>query len=218
MVTRLDREIGSIMQLVKELGLDDNTIFVFSSDNGPLYDRLGGTDTDYFNSAGGLRGRKGSFYEGGFRVPCIVRWKGHIQAGTSSDRITGFEDWLPTLLELVGAADATPAKIDGISFVPTLMGKDQEPRGLLYRESPGHKGQQSLRVGDWKLIRTNLDAKANVQNPKPGPIELYNLADDPAESTDLAEKYPWVVDELAKLLISEHTPSKEFPIQALDGK
>ena len=95
---------------MKELGLDENTIFVFTSDNGPLYDELGGTDTEFFNSAAGLRGRKGSFYEGGFRVPCLVRWKGKIAPGTTSDRVTGFEDWLPTLLELIGAKEQTPAR------------------------------------------------------------------------------------------------------------
>ncbi|HVX63524.1 MAG TPA: arylsulfatase, partial [Pirellulales bacterium] len=149
MVTRMDREVGRIMQLAKELGLDDQTIFVFTSDNGPLYDQLGGTDEEFFNSAGGFRGRKGSFYEGGFREPGIVRWNGKIAAGTVSDRVVGFEDWLPTLLELIGAKDAIPAGTDGISFAPTLLGHKQEPRPFLYRESPGYGGQQSVRVGDW---------------------------------------------------------------------
>ncbi len=217
MITRLDREIGTLINLVDELGLADNTIFVFTSDNGPLYDRLGGTDSEFFNSAGGLRGYKGSFYEGGIRVPCIVRWKGHVAPGTTSDFVTGFEDWLPTLLELVGAADLTPSDIDGISFAPTLHGLHQETRALLYRESPGYDGQQSLRVGDWKIIRTNLEPNRKAKRQQPGSFELYNLAEDPAETTDLAEKYPWVLDELAKLAAAEHVPSKLFPIPALDG-
>lgn len=216
MVTRLDREIGTLVDLVEQLGLAENTIFVFTSDNGPLYERLGGTDAEFFNSTGGLRGRKGSFYEGGFRVPCIVRWQRHVKPGTTSDRITGFEDWLPTLLELVGAADATPSNIDGISFAPTLAGQAQEPRPFLYRESPGYGGQQSLRVGDWKIIRTNLLPRGKSADAQPGPFELYNLADDPAESKDLAEKYPWVTDELVKIVAAEHTPSKLFPIPVLD--
>ncbi len=218
MVTRMDREVGRFIDLVKELGLSENTIFVFTSDNGPLYDRLGGTDCEFFNSAGGLRGRKGSFYEGGFRVPCIVRWKGHIKPGTKSERVTGFEDWLPTLLELAGAADLTPSDIDGVSFAQTLRGEAQEPRALLYRESPGYDGQQSLRVGDWKIIRTNLDPNPKAKNQQPGAFELYNLAEDAAETTDLADKYPWVVDELAKLADAQHVPSKLFPIPAIDGK
>src|SRR5216110_787778 len=99
----MDRDIGRLLDLIKTLGLDERTIVVFTSDNGPLYDRLGGTDAEFFNSAGGLHGRKGSYYEGGFRVPCLVRWNGRISAGSTSDRICGFEDWLPTFLELAGA-------------------------------------------------------------------------------------------------------------------
>ena len=126
MVTRLDRDVGRLLELLKDLRLDERTIVVFTSDNGPLYDQLGGTDSDFFDSAAGLRGRKGSFYEGGFRVPCLVRWPNRIKAGSSSDRVTGFEDWLPTLLELTGDKEATPAGRDGISFAPTLGGKKQE--------------------------------------------------------------------------------------------
>ncbi|MGD9720489.1 MAG: arylsulfatase [Pirellulales bacterium] len=217
MVTRMDREVGSLVDLVEKLGLSDNTIFVFTSDNGPLYDRHGGTDCEFFNSAGGLRGRKGSFYEGGFRVPCIVRWKGHIAPGTTSERVSGAEDWLPTLLTLIGAADKVPAGIDGISFAPTLLGQPQEPRPFLYRESPGYGGQQSLRVGDWKIIRTNLNPPPRAENQKPGAFELYNLAEDPTETTDLAGTYPWVLDELVKIAAAEHTPSTLFPIRALDA-
>ncbi|MEI2725098.1 MAG: sulfatase-like hydrolase/transferase [Verrucomicrobiota bacterium] len=110
MITRMDREVGRVLQLVKDLGLDERTIVVFTSDNGPLYDQLGGTDTEFFNSAGGFRGRKGSYYEGGFRVPCLVRWPGKIAPGSISDRVTGFEDWLPTLLELIGDRASTPAR------------------------------------------------------------------------------------------------------------
>jgi len=215
MVTRLDREIGRLIDLVEELGLAERTIFVFTSDNGPLFDRYGGTDTDFFGSAGEFRGRKGSLYEGGVRVPCIVRWKGHIAAGTESARITGFEDWLPTLLELVGAKDKTPAGIDGISFVPTLFGKSQVPRPFLYREYPDDGGQQCLRVGNWKAVRQKLNP-----GPKgkfdPGPIELYNLAVDPQEATDVAAAQPDVVARMAKLLTEQHVKSELFPIRALD--
>src|SRR5262249_15073830 len=108
MVTRMDRDVGRLLALVTELGLDERTIVVFTSDNGPLSDRFGGTDTEFFNSAAGFRGHKGGYYEGGFREPCIVRWTGRIAPGGTSDRVTGFEDWLPTLLELIGAKAATP--------------------------------------------------------------------------------------------------------------
>src|SRR5207237_5361129 len=106
-----------------------------------------GTDTDFFQSAGQFRGRKGSLYEGGIRVPCIVRWKRRIRGGSQSTRVTGFEDWLPTLLELVGARDAIPANLDGISFAPTLLGTTQESRPFLYREIAESGGQQCVREG-----------------------------------------------------------------------
>ncbi|MBI4659363.1 MAG: arylsulfatase [Verrucomicrobia bacterium] len=216
MVTRMDREVGRVMSLVAELALDENTIFVFSSDNGPLYDRLGGTDTDFFNSANGFRGRKGSLYEGGIRVPCIVRWKGHISAGSNSDRVTGFEDWLPTLLELVGAKAATPGDIDGISFAPTLLGQKQEPRPFLYREFPAYGGQQSVRVGDWKAVRQGL----NPPNKKARPVirtELYDLARDPDESRDVSSQRPEIVAKLEQIFREQHTPSAEFPVRGLDS-
>jgi len=215
MVTRLDREIGRLLDLVKELGLDNNTIVVFTSDNGPLYGELGGTDTEFFNSHAGLRGRKGAFYEGGFRVPCLVRWKGKIAPGSTSDRVTGFEDWLPTLLELIGAKDATPAGIDGISFAPTLLGKPQPARPFLYRESPGYGGQQCVRVGDWKLIRTALNPAPNAKNPPPPTLELFDLAKDPAEAADVAAQHPEVVARLQKIMASQHTPSKLWPLAGL---
>jgi arylsulfatase A-like enzyme len=218
MVSRLDREVGRMVGLVRELNLDDRTIFIFTSDNGPLYNRLGGTDTDFFNSAGGLRGRKGSFYEGGFREPSIVRWKGQIAAGATSDRVTGFEDWLPTLLELAGAQDVVPPGIDGISFAPTLLGRRQEARPFLYRESPGYGGQQCVRVGDWKAIRVNLNRKSKQARGKPGALELYNLAADPAETTDVAAQHPDVVEKLGRILRQQHVPSPLWPVPVLDGE
>jgi arylsulfatase A-like enzyme len=216
MVTRMDREVGKLLALVKELGLDERTIVVFTSDNGPLWDRFGGTDTEFFNSAAGLRGRKGSFYEGGFREPCLVRWTGKIAAGGTSDRVTGFEDWLPTLLELTGAKDATPAGLDGISFAPTLLGRKQEPRPFLYRESPGSGGQQCVRAGDWKAIRRNLNPGPKAKDQKPGAVELYDLAADPAEKTDVAGTHPDVVARLRAVMDREHVKSDLFPLRALD--
>ena len=217
MITRLDREIGRLLALVDELGLRENTLVIFTSDNGPLYDRLGGTDTDFFNSAGGLRGRKGSNYEGGIRVPSLVRWTGKIAAGETSDRVVGFEDWLPTLCELIGAPDAAPAGLDGLSFAPTLLGRAQPARAFLYRESPGYGGQQSVRVGDWKAIRTNLNPLPRSKDRDPHPLELYHLATDPAETRDVAAENPEVAARLAALLRDQHTPSKLWPIRALDG-
>lgn len=218
MVTRLDREVGRVLALVKELGLDDNTLVVFTSDNGPLYNELGGTDTEFFNSAAGFRGRKGSYYEGGFRVPCVVRWPGKIKAGAVSDRVTGFEDWMPTLLELMGEASATPKGIDGVSFAPTLLGKKQDARPFLYRESPGYGGQQCVRVGDWKLVRQRLNPGPRQANPPAPTTELYDLAKDPHETTDVAAKHPDVVKKLSALAREQHSPSKLWPIRVLDAK
>jgi len=216
MVTRLDRDIGRLLALVDECGLRENTIVVFTSDNGPLYDRLGGTDTDFFNSNGGLRGRKGGYYEGGFRVPCIVRWPGKIAAGTTSERVTGFEDWLPTFLDLMGAPAATPAGLDGISFAPTLLGRLQAERPFLYRESQAYGGQQSVRVDAWKAFRNNLHPIPRAKDQTTGALELYNLKNDPAESRNVADQNPEIVARLSAILQSQHVPSKLWPIKALD--
>lgn len=217
MITRLDREVGRLLALVKEVGLDEKTIIVFTSDNGPLYDQLGGTDTEFFNSAGGFRGRKGSYYEGGFRVPCLVRWPGRIKAGAINDRVTGFEDWLPTLLELIGEKSATPAGIDGVSFAPTLFDQPQEARPFLYRESPGYGGQQCVRVGDWKLVRLHLNPGPARRNPAQPTTELYNLARDPRETTDVAAQHPDIVAQLSAIAKEQHTPSALWPVRVLDG-
>jgi arylsulfatase A-like enzyme len=216
MITRMDRDFGRLMSLLKELGLEDNTIVIFTSDNGPLNDRFGGTDTAFFNSAGGLRGAKGGVYEAGIRIPCIVRWPGKIAPGSNSDRVTGFEDWLPTLMELIGRSDLTPKGIDGISFVPTLMGKYQEPRPFLYRETPGYGGQQSVRVGNWKAVRQKLNPGPKQQFD-PGPLELYDLARDPVEANDVAAENPDVAKQLGALLRAQHQASSVFPMRALDG-
>jgi arylsulfatase A-like enzyme len=218
MVTRMDQEVGRIMALVKELGLDDNTIIIFSSDNGPLGGRYAGTDSAFFNSTAGLRGFKGSLYEGGFRVPCIVRWTRRIRPGSTSDRVTGFEDWLPTLLELTGNARAIPRDIDGISFAPTLLGKAQEARPFLYREFPSYGGQQSVRLGDWTGIRQNL-VTGKGKNVKPRlHTELYNLRDDPGQTKDVSAKHPDIVSQIERIFREQHTPSEVFPIPVLDKK
>ena len=218
MITRLDREIGRLLALVDELGLRENTIVVFTSDNGPLWDRFGGTDTDFFNSAGGLRGRKGNFYEGGFRVPCLVRWTGKIAAGTVNHRVTGFEDWLPTFLELIGAKASTPTGIDGISFAPTLRGKSQPERPFLYREAQGYGGQQYVRVGKWKAIRLNLHVPPGKKQAAAPVFELYDLEADPTETRDVAAANPDVVARLMAIMKEQHVPTKLWPIRALDGQ
>jgi len=210
MVTRMDREIGRMMALVKELGLDNDTIFVFTSDNGPAYDRLGGTDSEFFDSTGGLRGLKGSLYEGGVRVPMVVRWTGRVRAGSVSDRVTGFEDWMPTFADLLGIENEA-GDIDGISFASTLEGKLQEKRSFLYREFPSYGGQQSVRIGPWKGIRQNLEKGDDSLK-----LELYNLKNDPGESVDVADTHSDIVARIEKIMRQQHRPSKTFPFPALD--
>jgi len=218
MITRMDREIGRMMALISELGLDDDTIFVFVSDNGPVsgtHQGLAGTDCAFFNSNQGLRDGKGTLYEGGFRSPGIVRWKGRIQGGTS-DRVTGFEDWMPTLVEIAGAKDKTPAKIDGISFAPTLLGEKQPAREFLYREFPGYGGQQILRMGDWKLVRRNLTGKGGKAKAAAPSEELFKIATDPAETKNVAAEHPDVITKIRTLMAAQHTNSADFPMAALD--
>ncbi|MDX2038017.1 MAG: arylsulfatase [Isosphaeraceae bacterium] len=217
MIKRLDDEVGRLLDLLDELKIADRTIVVFTSDNGPLYDRLGGTDADFFESAGVFSGRKGSAYEGGIRVPCLVRYPGKVAAGSTSDRVTGFEDWLPTLLELIGAGSEIPSGIDGISFGPTLLGEKQPERPFLYRETPGYGGYQAVRVGKWKALRKGLNPGPK-QKLAPGATELFDLENDPAESRDRAGEEPEVVARLERLMREQHVPSTLFPMRALDSE
>ena len=131
--------------------------------------------------------------------------------------MTGFEDWFPTLLELAGAKNSTPSGLDGISFAPTLLGQTQEPRPFLYRESPGYGGQQCVRVGDWKAIRTNLHPALRATNQEPSAIELFDLAKDPGETTNVAARHPDVAARLSQIMKEQHVKSDSFPIRALDG-
>ncbi|HIM28231.1 MAG TPA: N-acetylgalactosamine-6-sulfatase [Planctomycetes bacterium] len=209
MITRMDRYVGNVLKLLEELKIADNTIVVFSSDNGTTH--LGQeVDYKFFNSVGELRGLKGSLYEGGVRVPTIVRWPGNIAAGSSSERVSGFEDWMPTMLDLVGGQrKALPRSIDGISMAPTLLGRRQAARPFLYREFGGYGGQQSVRVGDWKAIRQNI-RRGKLKT------ELYNLANDINEQNDISADHPELLAKLETLMAREHVPSKVFPMPALD--
>jgi arylsulfatase A len=214
MITRMDREVGRMLSLLKELGLDEDTIVIFTSDNGPAPQDLGGTDAAFFNSNGPLRDGKGSIYDGGIRVPLLVRWPGRIKGGSISERVTGFEDWLPTLLELAGAKTRIPADVDGISFAKTLFGKKIKERPFLYREFPGYNGQQALWIDDWKAVRQNLKPKSGAAPDLR--IELYNLKQDIGESRNLAAEHPEIIARMEKLMWKEHVPSKDFPFPALD--
>jgi arylsulfatase A len=212
MVTRMDRSVGRIMALLRQLGLDGDTIVMVSSDNGSTY-KIGGYDPDFFKGTGPFRNSKGSLYEGGIRVPLIVRWVGRIKPGRTTDHVASLQDVLPTLLEAVGAARRIPAGIDGLSFLPTLLGSGKQPEHeYLYMEFPAYGGQQMVRLGNWKGIRQDL-----LKNPD-APIELYDLAVDIGEQNNLAQKHPALVENIRRIMRSARRPSKEFPFPALDNQ
>ncbi len=214
MITQLDTYVGKVLDLVEELGLTENTIVVFASDNGTTHLKEE-VDYDFFASVGELRGLKGELYEGGIRVPQIVKWPGKIEAGSVTEEVTGFEDWMPTLLELVGSNGGTPQNINGRSFASTLLGKSQEPREFLYREFPSYGGQQAVWLGkQWKGIRTNLMKKKGSPSLA---VQLYDLEADPSESKEVAAEHPEIVSRIESLMKTERTVSKDFPFPALDA-
>jgi arylsulfatase A len=196
MITRLDREVGRIMALLKELGLDDDTLVIFTSDNGSTY--AGGADAGFFESAGPLNGLKGSVWEGGVRVPFIARWPGRIQAGSENNHIGAFWDFLPTCAELLGVQP--PEGLDGISMLPTLLGRTgQKKHEYLYWEL---NGQQGGRLGDWKALRLNPNQK----------IQLFDLKTDLGEKNDVADRHPDVVARVKEIFSTGRTESEVFPL------
>jgi arylsulfatase len=203
MITYLDDAVGKIVASVDELGLRGNTIILFTSDNGPTF-RLGGADSDFFNSSGPLRGRKASAYEGGIRVPFIATWPGKIVAGKTTDQVAAFWDVLPTFCDLTHTEH--PTNIDGISFLPSLLanGKQQQHE-YLYWEFPAYAQPQAVRAVDWKIIRNGVDQG----DPQ---FELYNLKDDIGEKNNVAAEHEDVVARLARYAKEAHTPSKVFPL------
>lgn len=208
MISRLDSDVGAIMAELDRLGLSSRTLVIFTADNGTTHLQEE-VDVSFFNSVGDLRGLKGSLYEGGVRVPTIVQLPGVVPEGSESSFVSGFEDWLPTIAELCGVAPAQLPQVDGISLLPTLQGRSQSERPYLYREFPGYGGQQSMRRGDWKLVRQQLTK--NRTTP-----ELYNLREDPNETTDVATNHPQLVEQLSQLIQRERTPSQLFPLKPWD--
>lgn len=195
MITYLDAQVGIIMQHIKELGLDDNTLIMFSSDNGPSFN--GGVDVKFFNSVAGLRGLKMDVYEGGIRMPFIARWPGKIKAGSVSDLVSVQYDLMATLADLTGQK-APPN--DGVSYLPTLLGKNkqQKNREYIYFEYPEKGGQVAIRMGKWKGVRTN------VRKNKNAPWQLYDLSADVNETRDIAQQYPAVIERFKAIQKKEH--------------
>lgn len=200
MVTRMDADLGRLMALLKETGKDKNTLITFSSDNGPH--REGGHDPNFFDSNGPLRGIKRDLYEGGIRVPFIAHWPGKIKPGVS-DQPIAFWDMLPTLAEVVG--QQAPAGTDGISFLPTLLGRGvQKQHEYFYWEFHERGFAQAVRMGQWKAVR--LSGKAQV--------ELYDLSSDVGETKDVAAANPAIAKKLLAYMSGARTESKDFPVTA----
>ena len=199
----MDVYVGQVVAKLKELGIYDNTILVFCSDNGPH--REGGADPEFFNSNGIFRGYKRDVYEGGIRVPFIVVWPGVVQQG-QTDFMCSFWDMLPTFAQLTGVK--VKDRIDGISLMPLLTGKGkQNEHDHFYFEFHEGGGRQALRRGDWKLVRLRVS-----QGEDKLKTELYNLAADPSEIHDLAAEYPDKVKELLVILNREHVYDPNWPL------
>ena len=218
MVTRMDREVGRIVATLDALGLTDDTIFVFSSDNGATFPGAGGVVTDRMKSNGPLRDWKGSPYEGGLRVPAVVVWPGRIAAGASIDTPTGCEDWLPTLLDLAVPDAPRPASLDGQSLAAALLGEAPlPPTRRLYRELTERLWQTALEVspeGCWKVVRRGLGRE---MPDRAAPVELFDLLADPTEANDVAAARPDVVARMERLLDREHRPDPAWPLPFADA-
>jgi len=201
MIKQLDDYVGELMEKLRELGLEENTIVIFTSDNGPHLEA--GADPDYFNSNGDLRGHKRDVYEGGIRTPLLVKWPGKVKAGSVSDHISAFWDFMPTFAEITGAD--VPENIDGISFLPALLGKKkQKEHQFLYWEFHEQGGKIAVRMGNWKAVRRNVD-----KTPQ-GKTELYDLSNDIGETDDVASSHPEIVTRMEEIMKQAHTPSEIF--------
>jgi len=201
MITRLDHDIGILLATLKDLKIEDNTIVFFSSDNGPH--KEGGNNPDFFESRGPLRGIKRDLYEGGIRVPTIVRWPGKIKAGATSNFPWAFWDFLPTAAEIATAKP--PPDIDGISILPTLLGQEQSHRhDFFYWEFHERGSKQAVRMGDWKAVRLAPDQ----------PLELYDLKTDLGETQNVADKNFSIVAKVEAYLKTARTESSQWPLKA----
>lgn len=204
MIHMLDRDVGRIMTKIQQLGIDDNTLVIFTSDNGAQQE--GGSKVEFFNSSGPLRGYKRDLYEGGIRVPTIARWPGVIKPGQTSDHVWAFEDFLPTAAEL--AEVKPPANLDGISFLPTLLGpkqagRSQKKHAFLYWEFHERGSKQAARMGRYKGVRLSPS----------GPLELYDLQTDIGEKKNIAKQHPKIVGKITRYLSGARTESEHWPLQ-----
>ncbi|MCL4694750.1 MAG: arylsulfatase [Candidatus Hydrogenedentes bacterium] len=212
MITRMDDGVGKVMDLLQELDIDDNTLVIFTSDNGA--DRYSVAEPEFFEANGPLREYKGTLYEGGIRIPAIARWPKHIAAGTESAHPWYFCDVMPTFAELAGAGEAVPGGIDGKSIVPALVGADaagreQDEHAFMYWELWGDKIQSAGRMGKWKGIYSGTDAD----------FELYDLETDVSEQHNVAEAHPEIAAKMKSLLLLHHKdPPPQTEPNAPDGR
>ncbi|WP_291777337.1 arylsulfatase [Cecembia sp.] len=200
MITYVDHTVRRVLQKLRELGIEGNTLVIFSSDNGSYSE--GGYHYSMHDSNAPFRGGKRDLYDGGIRVPTIAWWPGTIEPGLRSNHISAFWDFAPTALELAGLP--VPEEMDGISYLPTLLNRsDQQPQHqYLYWEFYERGGRQAIRYGEWKGIR--LD----IRQDRYGPIELYNIVDDPGETNNLAEQHPDIVARIAAFMEEAHEPAE----------
>ncbi len=210
MISYLDYYVGEVVKALKKYGLEENTLIIFSSDNGTSY--VGGVDYKFFKSVGNLKGLKGELYEGGIKVPFIAKWPGHIKAGKTSDLISAFWDMFPTFEELLDTE--TNIRTDGISLLPELLdnkSKQQKHKFLYWEFHERDGGVQAVRIGKWKAIRKN------AHNDNKSHIELYDLLSDPGESIDLSGKNPNIIRKVKSIFRAEHKPSAiknwKFPLK-----
>jgi len=198
MITYMDKDIGRLLDKLKELGIDENTLVIFTSDNGPHAE--GGAQPEFSNSSGPLRGIKRDLYEGGIRVPMIVRQPGTIMPNTTSSHISAFWDFLPTACEIAGLP--TPTGIDGISFLPELIGKPQSKHEYLYWEFYGRGFKRAFRIGDYKYVQVG----------EKSPFEMYDVVNDIGETKNISAEHPDKIEELKKLLNRVRTESEFWKI------
>jgi len=205
MISRLDSDIGKLLDKLRELKIDTNTVIFFTSDNGPH--KEGGVDPTFFKSAGVLRGIKRDLYEGGIRVPMIVHWPAKVKPGRVSDQVWSFWDMLPTAAEIAMAKP--PQKIDGISMLPTLLGRGQtNQHEFLYWEFHERGFQQAARMGHWKAVRPQAAE----------PLELYNLQNDLPEKQNVAREHPDIVAKFEAYFKAARTESSDWPIKKPEEK
>jgi arylsulfatase A-like enzyme len=196
----MDSDVGKIIKKLRDLGIENNTLVMFTSDNGPH--KEGGIDPDFFNSNGKVKGKKRDLFDGGIRVPMIARWPGNIIAGSKTEHISAFWDVLPTLAELV--EKPIPRGIDGISFLPTLTGTSQQKEHeFLYWEFHEGSSKQAIRMGKWKAVRLAPSR----------PISLYDLTMDIGEENNIAKNHPEVVEKVEMILNNVRTDEERWPLK-----